>query len=226
MKQSMILGVLLSGSIIGSAYYLSGEFESWKELGDLTYYLADDFSSSLAEAGLLYPSNDLDDPLLESRKIVINTSMNEQTTKEVVRKLLYLDSLNNDPIDLYISSYGGWYNSAFTIIDTFHALSSKVNTICFGGCYSSSAIVVASGTGKRLSLPNAQFSIHIYYGSYDDAPYGEPPDRVNRFLREFSSLPREWLPLENDRNYYFSNEEALKFNLIDEIVDARIPDPK
>ena len=221
MKGMAILGLLLSLSILGATLYVTKEFESWKQPYNIAYYLADNLSSSFSQEGLFYPANDLQDPLLDARKIVIANGMNEHTIKEVVRKLLYLDSLNQQPIDLYISSQGGWYDAVFTIIDTFHAIGSPVNTRCIGGCYSASMVLVASGTGTRYALPNAHFSVHIDYGNFDSEPYGEPPDRVNTFYKNFSDIPQDWLPLENDRYYYFSAQQALEFKLIDHIIDTQ-----
>ena len=182
--------------------------------------MASDFSEYFVEQGLFYPPNDLDDPLLEGRKIVIGQGINEQNAKEVVRKLLYLNS--KDPsleIDLYVSTQGGWYDSAFTIIDTFNVISAPVNTICIGGCYSAGAMIVAAGTGKRVAYSHALFSIHIAYNSQDlDMPYANRPDRVNAFLLDKAKLPEKWFPLEDDRSYYLSAVQAKEFALIDKVL--------
>lgn len=193
----------------------------WADPSYVTNLLARDLASYMSEEGIFYPTNDLEDPLLQKRIIVINNAINEQTSKEVVRKLLYLNSLDSQsPIDLYISTQGGWYDSAFTIIDTFNAITAPVNTICIGGCYSAGAVLVVAGTGERTSFSHALFSIHILFDEItDNRPYAQLPDRVNEFLKKTTHLPSDWFPLDNDRNYYLAPEQALKFGLIDKIND-------
>jgi ATP-dependent Clp protease protease subunit len=217
-----ILLVLILGTLVAIfmfAYQEADKYSEWQSPSSVTESLAIDMTEYLAEEGLLYPSNDLDDPLLDHRVVVINNAINEHTSKEVVRKLLYLNSLDNTlPITLYISTQGGWYDSAFTIIETFHAIDAPVNTICTGGCYSAGAVLVASGTGERSAFPTSLFSMHISYGSNGtDQPFGTPEDRENEYIQKITKLPASWFPLEHDRSYYLSVEQALEYGLIDEI---------
>lgn len=215
----IIVASILTTAVLYMYLDLKSAYSHWEDPDEITYSLASDLTAKLSEEGIFYPVNDLDDPLLKERIIVINNSVNEQMTKEVVRKLLYLNSIDqNSKIDLYISTQGGWYDSAFTIIDTLSNITAPVNTICIGGCYSAGALILAAGTGERISEPNALFSIHISYGKEDDdRPYAKLPDRVNSFYSENTKLPREWFPLEDDRFYYLTPEQALNYGLIDTI---------
>lgn len=225
MLRYSVLCLVIMVSIIAATYQFTNTFDSWTEVSNFTYHLSEDIADTFAEEGLIYLGNDLDDPLLESRKLVFKSGMNDHTTKEVVRKLLYLDSVSNAEIDLYVSSSGGWYDSVFTIIDTFYAIDSKVNTICIGGCYSASALLVAAGTGKRSAMPHAHFSLHLSYGEYDkDEPFGSPPDRINPFYENHTNVPNEWLPLEDGLSYYFDSEQAKEFGIIDEVISKRVTD--
>jgi ATP-dependent Clp protease protease subunit len=221
MMQRLLLA-LIGGTLVAIFFFINKEadkYSQWQSPNSVTENLASDMTKYLSEEGLLYPSNDLDDPLLTDRVVVINNAINEQTSKEVVRKLLYLDSQDNTrPITLYVSTQGGWYDSAFTIIETFHAIEAPVNTICTGGCYSTGAVIVASGTGVRSAFPTSQFSIHISYGSNGtDQPYGTQYDRENEFIQQVSELPDSWFPLEDDRTYYLTAKQALDYGLIDKI---------
>ena len=45
--------------------------------------------------------------LLKDRIIILNGEIDDNTANTVVAQLLYLDSLNNDDISLYINSPGG-----------------------------------------------------------------------------------------------------------------------
>ena len=221
---ALLLAVMAIAGI--AVYSVSEIFHKWRNPAYVADVMAKNFayylSEDLVEEGLFYPSNDLNDPLLEDRVIVINHTINEHTSKDVVRKLLYLNSLDNkSPIDLYISTQGGWYDYAFAIIDTFHAIDAPVNTNCIGGCYSAGLLIVASGTGKRVGYQNAHFSAHISYGESEDTrAYAEQPDRVNAYLKRNTKLPEDWFPLEDDRSYYLTAQDAVKYDIIDFVAEG------
>ena len=221
MKKHILLIVAFIIAVVFVAFtHFNSFIKNWTDPSYISGLLAEDFAEQFSAEGIFYPPNDLDDPLLKDRKIIINASINEQTSKEVVRKLLYLNSIDKKtPIELYISTQGGWYDSAFAIIDAFHAIEAPVHTIGIGGCYSAGAVLMASGTGKRIAYPNTLFSIHISHcENEDDRPYSQFPDRVNGFLQKLTKLPANWFPLEAGRSYYLTASEAKKFGLIDSIM--------
>ena len=224
-KMPILLAVAMM-TIAAAIYNVGESFSDWKSPGEASdqagYNFAYYLSERLSAEGVLNSSQDLNDPLLKFRKIVLSHSLNETTTKDVIRKLLYLDSLDHmTPIDLYISTSGGWYDSAFTIIDTINSIQAPVNTICVGGCYSAGLLVMTSGTGSRVSYSHAHFSAHISYGNEsDDRAYASQPDRVNTYLKSNTNLPKNWFPLDDDRNYYFTPEQAVEFGIIDKIESS------
>lgn len=220
---STIIAIAVVFSV--ASYSFFSLYEDWQDPYYLTDALAGNLTGYLSEEGIFYPPNDLDDPLLEHRKIIINSAINERTAKEVVRKLIYLDSVDPDlPIDFYVTTNGGWIDSAFAIVDTMNSISAPVNTLCVGGCYSAGAIIIAAGTGQRTAYSNSVFSIHLYYGDTlleSDVEYGQEPERVNGYLSGNTNLPGEWFPLEDDRHYYLTAKEALAFGLVDDINERK-----
>lgn len=221
-KIFMLVAVALM-AIALAVYNFSLSFSPWKDPSYISDIVASDFgyylSENLINEGVFYPNDDLDDPLLDQRKIVISHGMNENTSKDVVRKLLYLNGLDSHaPIDFYVSTQGGWYDSTFTIIDTFNVIDAPVNTICIGGCYSAGLLIMASGTGERIAYSNAHFSAHIFYGKSDDErPFAQQKDRVNAYLKSVAQLPEDWFPLDNNRHYYFTAEDALEYGVVDRV---------
>lgn len=172
-----------------------------------------------------------DDPLLKSRKILITSNINEYTAKDVATRLLYLNALDpHRPIDLYLSTQGGWIDSAFTIIDAMELIQAPVNTWAIGGCYSSGALILAAGTGRRYATPNTVLMIHasLDEDSKDTKhPYSYEHlalDRYERVWRQRAALPDTWFPMVGGEEYYLSPQEALHFKLIDEISPAPPPD--
>lgn len=163
-----------------------------------------------------------DDPLLKSRKILVTSNINEYTAKDVATRLLYLNAVDpRRPIDLYLSTQGGWIDSAFTIIDAMQLIDAPVNTWAIGGCYSAGALILAAGTGRRLATPNALLMIHASLDEDSKRPYSYERlalERYERVWRERASLPDDWFPMVGGEEYYLSPKEALQFKLIDEIA--------
>lgn len=167
-----------------------------------------------------------DDPLLRNRTILVTSNINEITAKDVVARLMFLDDVDpRAPIDLYLSTQGGWVDSAFTIIDAMSLIKAPVNTWAIGGCYSAGALILAAGTGRRYASPNAMLMIHASLdedrGCEHQYTYEHLAlDRYERVWRERAALPDAWFPMVGGEEYYLSAEEALRFKIVDEIAAA------
>ncbi|MEZ4779756.1 MAG: ATP-dependent Clp protease proteolytic subunit [Flavobacteriaceae bacterium] len=103
----------------------------------------------------------IDNQLLKDRKIFLWGVVDDDTAKHVVDRLLYLDSLSNDEIKLYINSPGGYVTSGFSMYDTIKAVKSPVSTICTGLAASMGSILLSAGEkGRRFIQPHARVMIH------------------------------------------------------------------
>jgi ATP-dependent Clp endopeptidase proteolytic subunit ClpP len=191
-----------------------------EDMPGLAETVLDVAADSFTEAGFFMPEEDLDDPLLDHRIIVLTEGINERTARGVVRKLVYLDAEDSEaPIDLYISTQGGWFDSAFAVIDAIELISAPVNTIGVGGCYSAGALILMSGTGHRSATPNTLISLHANFfedGSPDSLGALER-GRVEGIMRSKAKLPDAWLPFEDDISYYLTAEDAVELAIIDAI---------
>ena len=65
-------------------------------------------------------SYDIYSRLLKDRIIFISGEINDALSNTVIAQLLYLDSLNNDDISIYINSPGGVITSGMAIYDTMN----------------------------------------------------------------------------------------------------------
>jgi ATP-dependent Clp protease protease subunit len=216
-----VIAMIQLAVVAALGLWLQAALEDVPALSESILDLAAD---SFTEAGFFLPEEDLDDPLLEHRIIVITEAMNERTARGVVRKLVYLDAEDpRAPIDLYISTQGGWFDSAFAIIDVMQIMSAPVNTIAVGGCYSAGALVLMAGTGSRSATPNTLISLHANFYETDapDSLGALERGRVERLMRSKAKLPEGWFPYEDDASYYFSAEDALEHAIIDFV---RAPD--
>lgn len=171
---------------------------------------------------------DLYSRLLNDRIIFINGEINDSMSTIVVSELLYLDSLNNEDIYLYINSPGGSITSGMAIHDTMNYIKSDVRTICIGLAASMGAFLLATGTkGKRCSLPNSEIMIHQPLGGTQ----GQATDikiaaeriikiknKLNQILSIVTNNPIETIESDTERDNYMDPSDALHYGLIDEII--------
>lgn len=98
---------------------------------------------------------------LDDRTIYLWGMVNDKSARHVVDRLMYLDSLNNDEIKLYINSPGGYVTSGFSMYDTIKSIKSPVSTICTGLAASMGSIILSAGEkGRRFIQPHARVMIH------------------------------------------------------------------
>ena len=75
---------------------------------------------------------DLYSRLLNDRIIFLSGEITDDVANIVVSELLYLDSISNDDISLYINSPGGSVMAGLAIYDTMNFIKSDVSTIVIG----------------------------------------------------------------------------------------------
>lgn len=172
-------------------------------------------------------SYDIYSRLMQDRIILLIGEINDQTASVIISELLYLDSVNHDSIDIYISSPGGSITAGLAIFDTMRFIQSKVNTIVVGMAASMAAFLLASGTGKRKALPHAEVMIHQPYGGMEGVVSDidiqarrllKTKAQMNSLLAELCNQTIEKITHDTERDYYMSAQEALEYHIIDEIL--------
>ena len=166
--------------------------------------------------------------LLKDRIIILNGEINDNTANAVVAELLYLDSLGNGDISLYINSPGGSITAGMAIYDTMNFIKSDVSTICVGMAASMGAFILAAGTnGKRFILPNAEVMIHQPLGGVQ----GQATEieiaaerilkikkKLNKILAESTGKDINTINNDTDRDHFMDSEEALAYGIVDKIL--------
>jgi len=217
----LVLGLIVVGILATQTavlmWFVTWHFQTVPKLGDIL----DNYIDSQIDAGFEDPPLRGDEPLLRNRKVLLFQDVNARTAKEIGARLMYLDSLDpKKPIDLYISTQGGWTDNAFTIIDTIRTISAPVNTWAIGGCYSAGALILVTATGRRYATEDAIIMIHANLDKSSDS-HSYPSlaqDRYEEVWKSNASLPSSWYPMTNDEEHYLSPKEALEFHVVDEIV--------
>lgn len=166
--------------------------------------------------------------LLKDRIIILSGEINDNVSNSVVAQLLYLNSVNNDPINLYINSPGGSITSGMAIYDTMNYIESKVSTICIGMCASMAAFLLSSGEkGMRYILPNGEVMIHQPLGGAQGQATEikiaaerilKLKEKLNKILSKNTNQNLSKIENDTERDYFLSAEEALDYGLVDEIL--------
>lgn len=172
---------------------------------------------------------DLYSRLLKDRIIFLTGEINDQMASIIIGELLYLDSLNNKEISIYINSPGGSITAGMSIYDTINHIKSDVRTIVVGMAASMAAFLLSSGTkGKRCALPNAEIMIHQPLGGAQ----GQASDikiaaeriiklkqKLNKILSKNTKQNISKIETDTERDNFMDANEALKYGIIDKIID-------
>jgi len=166
--------------------------------------------------------------LLKDRIIILSDEITDSNSNIVIAELLYLDSINNDDISIYINSPGGSVTAGMAIYDTMNFIKSEVSTICVGMAASMAAFLLSSGTkGKRFCLPNSEVMIHQPLGGAQGQATEikiaaerilKLKDKMNHMLSNNTGKSIEIVEKDTERDYFLSADEALNYGLIDKVL--------
>ncbi len=177
-------------------------------------------------------SYDIYSRLLKDRIIFLGSEIVDDVANSIVAQLLFLESEDPDKdINIYINSPGGSVSAGLAIYDTMQYIKPQVSTICVGLAASMAAVLLAGGAkGKRFALPNAEMMIHQPLGG----ARGQASDieiqarnilrtkeRMNKILASHTGQNIKTIAKDTDRDNYMTADEALKYGLIDKIIEAR-----
>ena len=182
-------------------------------------------------------SYDIFSRLLKDRIIFLGEDVNPTSASLVIAQLLFLESEDPDKeISLYINSPGGSITDGMGIVDTMNYIKCPVSTICIGMAASMGAVLLASGEkGRRFATPNAEILIHQpLIGGQGGGLSGQTTEikihadhmvktreKLNKLLSARTGQPLETIEKDTERDNYMTAEEALKYGLIDGIMEKR-----
>ena len=175
---------------------------------------------------------DLFSRMLKDRIVFIGGPIDEAMANVVVAELLFLEAQDLDAnISIYINSPGGSVSAGMAIYDTMKYIKCPVTTICVGMAASMGSFLLSGGDkGKRLALPNAEIMIHQPLGGAQ----GQARDieiaaehiiaikkKLYRILAANTDKTLEQITADCDRDNWLSAEDALKYGIIDKVVETK-----
>ena len=170
--------------------------------------------------------------LLKERIIFLTGPIDDNIASLICAQILFLESENpKKEISFYINSPGGIVWSGLAIYDTMQYVSSKIMTICIGQAASAGSLLLMAGEkDMRFSLPNSRIMVHQPSGGYQGQvtdieiqtnEIKKTKERLNQIYAKHTGKKLSEVANIMERDKYFSPEEAIKFGLIDKIVENR-----
>ena len=162
-------------------------------------------------------SYDIYSRLLKDRIIFLGEEVDQASANVIVAELLFLEAEDPDKeIYLYINSPGGSITAGMAIYDTINYIKCPVSTICIGMAASMGAVLLASGTplimGGGIQGQTTEIKIHADH-------MVKTREKLNKILSERTGQPLDVINRDTERDNYMTAEEALKYGLIDGIME-------
>jgi ATP-dependent Clp protease protease subunit len=150
----------------------------------------------------------------------------------LVAQLLFLEAENpKKDISMYINSPGGVVTAGLSIYDTMQYVRPKISTLCVGQAASMGSLLLAAGEpNMRFSLPNSRIMVHQPSGGVQGQASDielqareiiELKKRLNLIYVKHCGQKLEKVESSLDRDNFMTPNEALKWGLIDEIIETR-----
>jgi len=168
------------------------------------------------------------DRLIKDRIIWVSGVVDDVMSDVVQAQLLYLDSVSQEEITMYINTPGGSVMAGLGIIDTMEFIGCDVRTVNIGMCASMGSVLLGAGTkGKRQILINSQVMTHqVSYGAsgnvQDVRITQKEAEKTNyllfKRLASYSGQTIEKMLKDSERDQWLNSDKAVSYGLVDEVI--------
>lgn len=161
----------------------------------------------------------IEETLFQNRKLYLNDTVSPDMIDQLIKQILILDSINNDPIHLYISSPGGNVDDGFALIDVMKQCKSKIITYAQGSVASMATLIFISGK-ERVCYKHSIFMFHDMFAGGADYS-AKLKSRMEFFDKEYKVLenhilentkltPEDCQAMRNGELWLFAEEAKAK----------------
>ncbi len=196
----------------------------------MSKYMNDDDDNTKELIESLGELNKFNKKFLEKRQIFLWGPVNDDSARDIVNRLMYLESMDpGKDITFFISSPGGVVTSGLVIYDTMNMISSKVSTVCIGLAASMASILLSAGEkGKRFIWPSGKVLIHqpsiggVIQGPASDLEIQareivRTKERSAQILADRCGKKVDEIIEDFDRDYWMDAKESIKYGIVDKI---------
>ena len=183
----------------------------------------------LEERQLNVATFDVFSRLMYDRIVYFTGVVNDDTCNTAVAQLLYLASVDERDISMYINSPGGSVVDGLGLVDTMDYISCDVSTLCIGMAASMGSVLLSNGAkGKRFVLPHSRVMIHQVssgaQGVLKDLEIELEQTRrckqdIYKILSKNTGKPFDEIEKDCDRNYWLIGKEAVDYGIVDKVLE-------
>ena len=167
--------------------------------------------------------------LMMDRIIFLSGEVNADKMDTIVAQMLFLESLNHEPINLFINSGGGECYSGLELVSVMRYIKSPVYTTVLGLAASMGAVIASNGEKRyRKAFPYSRFMVHqpssgVGYSTFRDQQIHLKEMENLKFdlyevLSQNSGQSIEEIERLCDRDNWMKPQEAIKLGFLDEVV--------
>lgn len=167
---------------------------------------------------------------VKGRRVFLHGGVDEDSIGMAIRAMYLMSDMSQEPIELFVCSYGGELDEAFALHDVTRTIKVPVHTVALGKCMSAAPLLVACGKkGQRWASEHTQFMLHdccleldegspTYIAAHVEAARAQMV-RYAELLAKYTDKPKgHWSRMFQQRaDKFFSAEEAVEWGLIDQI---------
>jgi ATP-dependent Clp protease protease subunit len=176
----------------------------------------------------------IDDIFLRERKIFLVGSVTDESCNDLIKKLLYLESVDNSkPVTVFLNSPGGSVWDGLSVYDTIRLMKSPVTAVVTGIAASmGSVLLLACEKENRLMLPSSRIMIHDCswgkrdFGGVKPGVIQEELDMLKKTNERLLSIIAERTGHKVDEiseitkeDAWFDAGEAIEFGLASAVID-------
>lgn len=182
----------------------------------------------LEERQLNVATFDVFSRLMYDRIIYFSGVVDDDSCNTAVAQLLYLSSVDERDISMYINSGGGSVVDGLGLVDTMNYINCDISTTCIGMAASMGSVLLSNGAkGKRFVLPHSRVMIHqvssSQSGTLADLEIELEQTRrckndVYKILADNTGRTFEEMERLCDRNNWFIGQEAVDLGIVDRVL--------
>ncbi len=167
---------------------------------------------------------------LEYRRIQLDMDVSDVMASLIIRALLKMTDISHDPIEIYLSSYGGEAYAGFAIYDAIRACPCDIIIHANGKCMSMAPIIFLAAD-VRIASKNTTFMLHSVSSGTEGKIKDQEIDvqsgkRINdtmlNILAERTKMKKSWWYRKIlTHDFYFDLTEAKSYGLISTSLEEK-----
>tara|TARA_Y100000389_G_scaffold201873_1_gene245641 strand:+ start:1180 stop:1890 length:711 start_codon:yes stop_codon:yes gene_type:complete len=213
------------------------QLEAWRRLQDTLYSSSGLVHASVTpniveERQMNVAVMDVFSRLLMDRIIWVAGPVDDRMSIVVQAQLMFLSQYDKTrTITMHIDSPGGSVKAGLSMVDVMEYIPNPIETINTGMAASMGSVLLGAGTkGMRSSLRHSRTMLHQSSGgaggNIQDARISfEEWEKLNselfNLLGQYCDKTPKQVMKDASRDLWLSAEDALKYKIIDEIIEAR-----